>query len=321
MMIERRRFLQIAAGASLISSLSSGARAQAYPSSSIRLVVGFPPGNAPDTVARLMGNRLSGQLGQSIVIENRAGAASGIATRLVASAAPDGYTLLQVTPANAINPDFGGGGFFVRDIAPVASVARGPMVLVVAASSSVKSVADVIAQARSKPDTINIGSPSTGSTPYMAAALFKMMTSLNITHVPFGGSAEALNELLGGRVQVAIADMSAIELIRAGTVRAVAVTTDKRQKALPDVPTVGETVPGYEASTWYGIGAPRATPPQVIERLNLAIKAALDDQSLTTRLNTLGFEPETGPSSAFGKLVEEETAKWVNVTKFVEARR
>ncbi|MDF2119022.1 tripartite tricarboxylate transporter substrate-binding protein [Roseiarcaceae bacterium H3SJ34-1] len=321
MMIERRHFLQMVATTSLAAGLPSDVRAQAYPAAAIRLLVGFPPGNAPDTVARLIGNQLSGLLGQSVVIENRAGAASGIATRLVASAPPDGYTLLQVTPANAINPEFGGGGLFARDIAPVASVANGPMVLVVAAASPVRSVADVIAQARSKPDAMTIGSPGTGSTPYLAAVLFKMMTDLNITHVPFSGSADAVNELLGGRVQVVVADMSAIELIRAGTVRAVAVTTAKRQKALPDVPTVAETVPGYEASTWYGIGAPRGTPPQVIERLNAAIKSALSNQSLTERLNVLGFEPDTGPPSAFGRLVEEETAKWAKVTKFVEAKR
>jgi tripartite-type tricarboxylate transporter receptor subunit TctC len=307
------------AGVALSPALASFAQAQRYPSGPIRLVVGFAAGNAPDMVARLIGDRLSTLLGEPVVVENRIGGASTIAALAVALAAPDGQTLLQVTPANTINPVLNSGKNFVTDIAPVGIVARGPMVIAVAPSFPVKSMPEFIRYAGEHPDKIIVGSPGTGSTPYLAASLFKMMTGINFLHVPFRGTSQAVTELLGGRVQLVFADMSANELIQSGQLRALAVTAATRHDMMPGVPTVGEFVTGYEASTWYGIGAPKGTPAGIIERLNALINQSLTDVAVKDRLARFGFAPETGSPESFGKLIVAETTKWAKVSKFAQA--
>jgi tripartite-type tricarboxylate transporter receptor subunit TctC len=318
--LPRRRLLWLMASAALAPVVPKFARAQRYPSGPIRLIVGFAAGNAPDMVARLVGDRLSERLGQSVIVENRVGAASAIAAQTVASASPDGHTLLQITPANAINPDLSGGLNFVRDIAPVASVARGPMVMVVAPSFPASTLPEFIRYARENPDNLIVGSSSTGSTPYLALALFKMMVHTDLLHVPFRGTSQAISELLGGRVQLVLADMSAMGPIQSGTLRPLAVTSPAPPGMLPGVPIVSEFVAGYEASTWYGIGAPRSTPVEIIQKLNEQINAALMDAQVQARLTSLGFRLETGSPADFGKLIIEETEKWARVTKFIETK-
>jgi tripartite-type tricarboxylate transporter receptor subunit TctC len=268
----------------------------------------------------LIGDRLSTLLGEPVVVENRIGGASTIAALAVALAAPDGQTLLQITPANAINPVLNGGKNFVTDIAPVGIVARGPMVIAVAPSFPVKSMPEFIRYAGEHPDKIIVGSPGTGSTPYLAASLFKMMTGINFLHVPFRGTSQAVTELLGGRVQVVFADMSANALIQSGQLRALAVTSATRHDMMPGVPTVGEFVTGYEASTWYGIGAPKGSPAGIVEKLNALINESVAEAAVKARLASFGFAPETGSPESFGKLIVDETAKWAKVSKFAQAR-
>ncbi|MGD0023487.1 MAG: tripartite tricarboxylate transporter substrate binding protein [Xanthobacteraceae bacterium] len=315
MKLPRRKLLYLAAGAAALPALSRVATAQTYPTRPVRLIVGFAAGTGPDIVARLTAEWLSERLAQQFVVEDRQGGASNIAVEVVVRAPPDGYTLLQVTSANAINATLYSGLNFVRDIAPIASVASAPFVLVVNPSFPPKTVAEFLAYAKANPGKINMGSSSTGTTPYMSGELFKMMAGIDIVHVPYRGTPQAINELLAGRLELVVADMSSIEYIKAGKLRALAVTTATQQDALPDIPTLGDFVPGYEATTWYGIGAPRNTPSEIIELLNTATNAALADPKNKAHLADLGFTVNAHSPADFEKLIAEETEKWGNVIR------
>jgi tripartite-type tricarboxylate transporter receptor subunit TctC len=318
MKLSRRKFLHLAAGAAALPALRRIARAQAYPTRPVHWVVGFAPGGGNDIVARLMGQWLSERLGQPIVIENRPGEASSIATETVVRAPPDGYTLLFVAPSSAINAtlyeklNFN----FIGDIAPV-GIIRIPNVMVVNPSVPAKTVPEFIAYAKANPGKVNMASPGVGTSVHLSGELFKMMTGIDMVHVPYKGAAPALTDLLGGQVQVMFATMpSSIEYIRAGRLRALAVTTAARSQALPGVPTVGEFVPGYEVSTWYGVGAPMGTPTEVIDKINKEINAGLADPKLKARLIDLGGITIVGSPGDFGKLITDETEKWAKVIKF-----
>ena len=291
MKLPRRQFLQVAAGAAALPALSGIARAEAYPTRPVRIIVGFAAGGGADIFARLIGQWLSERLGQQFIVENRTGAATNIAADAVVRAAPDGYTLLLVHTTNASNSalyeklSFN----FVRDIAPVAAFARVPNVLEVNPSVSAKTVPEFIALAKSNPGKINMGSSGNGAADHLAAELFKMMAGVNIVQVQYRGAAPALTDLLGGQAQAMFSSMpSSIGYIRAGSLRPLAVTTATRSEALPDVPTVGDFVPGYELSQWYGVGAPRNTPADVIERLNREINAGLADPRIEAVLADQG---------------------------------
>jgi tripartite-type tricarboxylate transporter receptor subunit TctC len=317
MKLPRRRFLHLAAGAAALPAVSRGARAQAYPSRPVRIVVGFPAGSAPDIVARLIGQWLSERLGQPFLIENRPGAASNIATEVVVRAAPDGYTLLYVATTNAINVtlydklNFN----FIRDIAAVASLTRGALVIVVNPSVPARTVPEFIAYAKGNPGKLTMASPGNGTPPHIVGELFKMMAGVNMLHVPYRTSA--FPDLLAGQVQVYFSPTpGAIGYIRSGTVRALAVTSTTRLDGLPDVPVVADFVPGYEASNWSGIAAPRNTPAIVIDKLNTEINAAMADTKLTERLTELGTVPFASTSPEFGKFVTAEIEKWGKVIKF-----
>jgi tripartite-type tricarboxylate transporter receptor subunit TctC len=323
MKLPRRRFLHLAAGAAALPAVSRIARAQAYPTRPVRIIVGFAPGGALDIVARLIGQWLSERLGQQFVIDNRPGAGGNIATEAVVRAPADGYTLLLVGVPNAIHAtlydrlNFN----FIRDIAPVASIIRGTYVMVVNPSVPAKTVPEFIAYAKANPGRLSFGSAGIGSPNHVAGELFKIMAGVNLVHVPYRGIAPALVDLLSGQVQVTFASMpSSIEYIRAGKLRALAVTTATRSEVLPDVPTVGEFVPGYEASAWYGLGAPKATPAEIVDKLNKDINAALADPKMKARLADLGGTPLLGSSADFGKLIAEETEKWAKVVKFSVAK-
>ncbi len=314
----RRRFLHLAAGAAALPAVSRIARAQAYPTRPVRIVAGFPAGSAPDILARLIGERLSQRLGQPFIIENRPGAAGNIATEAVVRAAPDGHTLLLVVTANAINATlYDNLNFnFIRDIIPVASVVRNPGVMEVNPSLPVKTVPEFIAYAKANPGKLSFGSSGNGSTPHIYAELFKTMTGVNMVHVPYRGSPQALADLLGGQVQVMFDVMaSSIEYIRTGKLRALAVTTTARQEMLPDTPTVGEFVVGYEASGWAGIGLPRNTPAEIVEKLNTEVDAALADPKIKVQLANLGGAVLALSPADFGKLIAEETEKWGKVIR------
>jgi tripartite-type tricarboxylate transporter receptor subunit TctC len=319
MKLPRRKFLHLAAGAAALSAVSRIAWAQAYPTRPVRIVVGFAPGGAFEIVARLIGQWLSERLGQPFVIENRPGGGSNIATEAVVRAPPDGYTLLMVSSANAINAtlydklNFN----FIRDIAPVAGVLRGPYVLVVNPSVPTKSVPEFIAYAKANPGKINMASSGNGTAPHLAGELFKMMTGVTLVHVPYRGAGPALADLLGGQVQVMLGSIASIEYVRTGKLRALAVTTATRSEALPDLPTVGEFVPGYEASGLYGVGAPRNTPVAVIDKLNKEVNAGLADPKLRARLADLGGAVLALSPTDFEKLIADETEKWGKVVKFV----
>jgi tripartite-type tricarboxylate transporter receptor subunit TctC len=310
-------------GAAALPAVSRIAWAQAYPSRPVRVIVGFAPGGATDIMARLVGQWLSERLGQQFVIDNRPGAGGNIAAEAVVRAPADGYTLLQCGVPNAINTtlydrlNFN----FIRDIAPVAGIIRGTYVMVVNPSVPTKTVSEFIAYAKANPGRISFGSAGIGSPNHVAGELFNIMAGVNLMHVPYRGIAPALNDLLGGQVQVAFAFMpSSIEFIRAGKLRALAVTTATRSEVLPDVPTVGEFVPGYEASAWYGLGAPKATPAEIIDKLNKEINAALADPKMKARLADLGGTALLGLPVDFGKLIAEETEKWGKVVKFSGAK-
>jgi tripartite-type tricarboxylate transporter receptor subunit TctC len=318
MKLPRRNFLHLAAGAAALPAVSRFAWAQAYPTRPVRIVVGFAPGGAFEIVARLIGQWLSERLGQPFVIENRPGGGSNIATEAVVRAPPDGYTLLMVSSANAINAtlydklNFN----FIRDIAPVAGVLRGPYVLVVNPSVPTKSVPEFIAYAKANPGKINMASSGNGTAPHLAGELFKMMTGVTLVHVPYRGAGPALADLVGGQVQVMFGSIASIEYVRTGKLRALAVTTATRSEALPDLPTVGEFVPGYEASGLYGVGAPRNTPVAVIDKLNKEINAGLADPKLKARLADLGGAVLALSPTDFEKLIADETEKWGKVVKF-----
>jgi tripartite-type tricarboxylate transporter receptor subunit TctC len=319
MKLPRRQFLYLAAGAAALPALPRVAWAQGYPTRPIRWVVGFVPGGATDIIARLMGQWLSERLAQSVVIENRPGAGSNIATEVVVNAPADGYTLLLVGPAHTVNPTLYErlNYNFIRDIAPIASISREPLVMVVNPSVPAKTVTEFIAYAKAHPGKLNMASSGIGTSVHVGGELFKMMTGIDMLHVPYRGAAPAITDLIGGRVQVMFATLpSSIEYIRAGNLRALAVTTAKRTPVLPDVPTVSDVLPGYEASAVYGVGAPRNTPAEIIDKLNKEINAGLADSGMKARLADLGGTVLPGSSADFGKLIAEETEKWAKVVKF-----
>jgi tripartite-type tricarboxylate transporter receptor subunit TctC len=318
MKLPRRQFLQLVAGAAALPAVSRIARAQAYPSRPVRIIVGFAPGGATDIMARLMGQSLSERLGQQFVIENRPGAASNVGTETVVNAAPDGYTLLVVTSVNAINATLYEKLNFnlIRDVAPVASTHREPFVMEANPSVPVKTVAEFIAHAKANPGKINMASAGIGSGNHISGELFKMMTGVNLVHVPYRGGGPALVDLLGGQVQVMFATMSSsIEYVRAGKLRALAVTTATRSPVLPDIPTVAEFVPGYESSFWTGVGAPRNTPADIVEKLNKEINVALAEPKMIARLADLGGTALPASPADFGKFIADETEKWGKVVR------
>jgi tripartite-type tricarboxylate transporter receptor subunit TctC len=323
MNFSRRRLFALATVAIALPMLSGAAGAQAYPTRLMRLIVPFAPGGSPDILARLLGPFLAERLGQPLVIENRPGAGAIVGTEVVVNAAPDGYTLILANTSNAINAtlydklNFN----FIRDIAPVGGVARNPLVMEVHPSVPAKTVTEFIAYARDNPGKLNMASPGNGSSVHLAGELFKAMTGVNMVHVPYRGGGPALTDLLGGQVQVMFdSTSSSIEYIRSGKLRPLAVTTSTRSQALPGVPTMGEYVPGYEASSWFGIGAPRNTPAGVVEELNRAINAALADPRIKARLADMGSMALSGSPADFRKLIADETEKWAKVVKFAGAK-
>jgi tripartite-type tricarboxylate transporter receptor subunit TctC len=314
MKLPRRRFLHLAAGAAALPAMPRFAWAQTYPARPVRLIEGFGAGGAGDIVARLIGQSLSERLGQSFVIENRSGAASNIATEAVVRASPDGYTLLLITTANALNATMFKLNFdFTHDIAPVASIVRVPYVMEVHPSVPAKTVAEFIAYAKANPGKINLASAGIGSGTHVAGEMFKTMADLDLLHVPYRG-AQVFPALLAGEVQVYFGPLlSSIAYIRAGNLRPLAVTTTTRSQILPDVPVVSETVPGYEASAWFGMGAPKNTPVEIIERLNTEVNASIADPKFQARLANLGGAVLAGSPADFGKLISDETKKWGKV--------
>jgi tripartite-type tricarboxylate transporter receptor subunit TctC len=314
MKLPRRRFLHLAAAAAALSTGSRVAWAQSYPTRAVRIIIPWPAGQATDTVARLIGQSLAERLVQPFVMENRPGAGGNIGTEVVVRAPPDGYTLLLVNLSNAINTtlykklNFD----FLRDIAPVASIGGGPYVMVINPSVPAKTVPEFIAYAKANPGAVNMASSGNGSTTHIFGELFKMMTGVNLVHVAFRGGY--VPDLLGGRVQVAFGSISSsIEYIRAGLLRALAVTSAARADVLPDVATMGEFLPGYEASTWYGVGAPRNTPAEVIDKLNREINAVTAEPQIKMRLAAIGVDPTPMTSAEFGKFIAAETEKWGKV--------
>jgi tripartite-type tricarboxylate transporter receptor subunit TctC len=319
MKLSRRKLLYLTAGAAALSTLSRIARAEAYPARPVHIVVGFPPGQAADISARLLGQWLSERLGQSFVIDNRPGAASTIATEQVVHAPPDGYTLLYIVASNYINATLKANlpYNFIRDIEPVASTTSSSLVVEVHPSVPVKSIPELIDYAKAHPGKLNMASGGIGNSTHLAGELFKMMTGVDMFHVPYRGSAPALTDLVSGQVQVMF-DLiaSSIGYIKAGQLRPLAVTTAKRSATLPELPTVGDFVPGYEASAVGGIGAPKGTPVAILETLNSEINAALADTSLRSRYATLGSVPHPSSRTEYGKLIAAETEKWAKVIKF-----
>jgi tripartite-type tricarboxylate transporter receptor subunit TctC len=315
----RRRFLRSAAGLAAASALPDVAFALDYPERPVRIVVGFAAGGAADTVARLTAQFLSERLGQQFIVENRPGAGTNVATEAAVQADPDGYTLLLVTASNAINAslyehlDFN----FIRDIAPVAGVIRVPNVMEVNPAVPANTVPEFIAYAKANPGKINMASGGIGSTPHVAGELFKMMAGVNLVHVPYRGDAPALVDMVSGQMQVMFDLVSAsIGFIKSGKLRALAVTSASRSEALPDLPTVGDFLPGYEATSFEGLGAPRNTPVEIIDRLNKEANAIAADPRFKARLADIGGEPLTGSADDFAKLIAEETDKWAKVIKF-----
>ena len=301
-------------------SLLAGGHAQAagYPDRPVHIIVGYPPGGATDILARLFGNWLSEKLGQQFIIDNRPGAGNNIGTELVVKAAPDGYTLFLINPANTINAtlykklNF----VFLRDIDPVANVIQVPNVMEVNPSVPAKTVAEFIAYAKANPGKINMASSGNGTSIHLSGELFKMMTGVKMTHVPYKGSAPMLTDLLGGQVQVTFDNLpSSIAHIKAGKLRALAVTTAARAEMLPELPPIGDFVPGYETSQWYGLSAPAKTPAEIVDKLNSQVNAALADPGMKAKFAAIGGEPLPGSAAEFGKLIAEETEKWAKVVR------
>jgi tripartite-type tricarboxylate transporter receptor subunit TctC len=316
MKLIRRRFLQLTGAA--IAAPAVSAWSQTYPVRPIHMVVGFAAGGGADIMARLIGQALGERLGQQIVVDNRPGAGTNIGTEVVVKSAPDGYTLLLVNSPAAINTTlYTNLSFdFVRDIAPVASIGRVPLVMVVNPSLPAKTIPEFIAYAKANPGKVAMGSGGNGAPDHMSGELFKALAGVPILHVPYRGVAPAITDLLGGQVQVIFGTMPAvIEFIKAGQLRALGVTTATRSDELPDVPPIGEFVPGYEASQWYGIGAPKGTPAEVIDRLNKETNTVLADPKIKARLAELGASVLIGSPADFGKLIVDETAKWAKVVK------
>jgi tripartite-type tricarboxylate transporter receptor subunit TctC len=296
--------------------ITADARAAGYPDRTVRIIVGYPAGGSTDIVARIIGNWLSQKLGQQFIVENKPGAGNNIGTELVAKATPDGYTLYLVNPANTINATLYKhlNYVFLRDIDPIANVIQVPNVMEVNPSVPAKTVAEFIAYVKANPDKLNIASSGNGTSIHLSGELFKMMTGLKMTHVPYKGSAPMLTDLLGGQVQVTFDNLpSSIAHIKAGKLRALAVTTAKRSPELPDVPTVAETVPGYEAVAFFGFGATHGTPKEIVDLLNKEINEALKDPTVQARLKDLGGIPVPGSPGDFGKFLAAETAKWEKV--------
>jgi tripartite-type tricarboxylate transporter receptor subunit TctC len=319
MKLPRRDFLHLAAAAVALSAVSRIACAQAYPSRPVHLIVPFAPAGGADTIARVMGQWLSERLGQPFVIENRPGGGANIATEAVVRAAPDGYTLLITGGYNTINAtlydklNFN----FIRDIAAVAGIVVYPDIMLVNPSVPAKTLAEFIAYAKANPGKLTVSSSGVGSPGHVSGELLKMMAGIEMVHVPYRSAGLALTDLLAGQVQVGFPSLpSAIGYVRAGTLRALAVTTATRSQALPGVPSVGEFVPGYEASGWFGVGAPKATPAEIVEKLNKEVKAALHDPKMKARLADLGGEPLTGSPAELAKMIADETERWAKVIKF-----
>ncbi len=323
MNLARRQFFRLAAGVLAAPAIARHAVADTYPSRPVRLLVGFTPAGGNDIIARLMGQWLTERLGQTFVIENRPGAGTNIAAELVINSPADGYTLFVSNLSNAINAtlyeklNFN----FMRDMLPVAGITQAPAVFAVNASVPAKTVPEFIAHAKANPGRINMGSAGVGSTGHLAGELLKLMAGINMTHVPYRGNAPALTDLIAGQIEVLFPSMgSSIEYVKTGKLRALAVTGDIRSDALPGVPTVAETLPGYQAASFYGIGAPRYTPTEVVEVLNKAVNAGLADPKLKARLDDLGNVPLPGPPARFGKLIADETEKWGKVIRFAGIR-
>jgi tripartite-type tricarboxylate transporter receptor subunit TctC len=319
MTLPRREFLSLVASAAISPALGGIARAQSYPTRPLRLLVGYAAGGPGDTIARLIGQALSERLGQPVVVENRPGAGSNIAADAVAKAAPDGYTLLLATAANAINTtlytdlkyDFS------RDFAPIATLAREPLVMAVSPTGPAKTLSEFIAYGKANPGKITMASAGNGTASHVSGELFKMLAGINMVHVPYRGTTPALTDLFGGRVDIYFSPLSgAIEYIRTGKLRGLAVTTVNRSEALPDLPAVSEAVPTYEASQWYGLTMPRNTPGEVVSRGNSDIKAVLAEPKFKQRLTDLGLVPFAGSPADFEKLIIEETEKWAKVIRF-----
>jgi len=323
MTLPRRTFLQVAAGAAALPAVARVAWAQAYPARPVRLMVGFPPGGSADIITRIIAQALTERMGQSFVVDNKPGAGSNIGTEAVARAEPDGYTLLAVSVANAINPTLYSRLNYdqVRDFVPVASIDVVPNVMDVNPELPARTIPEFIAYAKANPGTISMGSGGIGSSPHVVGELFKMMTGVDMLHVPYRGVAPATTDLLAGRLQVLFDTLPAsIANIRAGKLRALAVTSRKRSDALPEVPAMNELVPGYEADSFHGIAAPRGTPREIVDRLNREINAALADPRLKARLADLGAEVLIGTPEDFGRYLAQEIDKWGRVVKFSGAK-
>jgi tripartite-type tricarboxylate transporter receptor subunit TctC len=315
----RRKFLHLAAGAAVLPATPHRARALDYPTRPVHLIIGYPPGGSADMTARLTGQWLSERLGQQFIVESRSGAATNIATESVVRAAPDGYTLLLAAPANATNVAlFAQLNFdFMRDIVPVAGIIRFPDVVEVNQTIPVHTIPELIAYTKANPGKLNFASSGIGSTLHVAGELFKMMAGVDIVHVPYRGGAPALVDLMSGRVQLMFDNVpTSLEFIKAGKLRPLAVTSAVRSEVLPDLPTVADFVPGYEASAWYGIGAPKGTPAAIVETLNAAINAMRADQKAKARFTELGASLLPGSAADFGKLIADETEKWDKVIRF-----
>jgi tripartite-type tricarboxylate transporter receptor subunit TctC len=323
MKLPRRRFLRLAAGALAMPAVSRVARAQAYPSRSVRIVVGFAAGGSSDIGARLIGQWLQERLGQPFVIENRPGAATNIATETVVRAPADGYTLLMIGPSSTINATLYDklNFVFLRDIAPVAGTIRQPQIMLANPSITAKNVPELIAYAKANPGKITMASAGTGSIGHLAGELFKMMAGVNMVHVPYRGAGPALTDLLGGQVLTSIVGTTgSIEYVRTGKLRALAVTTTTRAPALPDVPTVSEFLPGYDAGDLLGVGVPRNTPAEIIDQLNKEINAVLADPKIKARFADLGGTALALTPAEYGKLLADETEKWGKVIRAVNIK-
>ena len=318
MKLLRRKFLQLAAGVVAAPAFAQPASADVYPTRPVRIIAGFSAGGGVDITARLIGQWLADRLGQSFVVENRAGAGGNIGTEAVVNAAADGYTLLLATVPNAVNTSlYDKLNFdFSRGIAPIAGIIRVPMVILLHPSVPVTTVPELISYAKANPGKINMASAGNGSAPHMAGELFKMMAGVNMVHVPYRGQGPALSDLLGGQVQVLFATAPGTsDYIATGKLRALAVTSAARAELLPELPTVGDFVPGYETTQWYGMGAPAKTPTDIVDKLNKEINAAIADPAMKARLAAIGGEPLPGSPAEFGKLISEETEKWAKVVR------